>query len=124
MELSVNAQMSFILTNAAPPPAPRRASIILIECDGLGHGDLSCYGQTKFQTPNLDRLAAEGIGTRPFFYPMHQQPVLHKMGVIDATDYCPVAERLYQRGFYIPSGLALTDEQIYEVSQKVRQLLN
>ena len=30
-------------------------------CDGLGYGDLSCYGQTKFQTPNLDRLAAEGI---------------------------------------------------------------
>jgi arylsulfatase A-like enzyme len=29
--------------------------------DGLGYGDLSCYGQTKFQTPNLDRLAAEGI---------------------------------------------------------------
>ena len=43
------------------PPAPRRPSIILIQCDGLGYGDLSCYGQTKFQTPNLDRLAAEGI---------------------------------------------------------------
>jgi arylsulfatase A-like enzyme len=40
---------------------PRRASIILIVADGLGYGDLSCYGQTKFQTPNLDKLAAEGI---------------------------------------------------------------
>ena len=40
---------------------PRRPSIILIVADGLGYGDLSCYGQTKFQTPNLDRLAAEGI---------------------------------------------------------------
>jgi arylsulfatase A-like enzyme len=39
----------------------RRPSIIFIQCHGLGYGDLSCYGQTNFQTPNLDRLAAEGI---------------------------------------------------------------
>jgi arylsulfatase A-like enzyme len=48
-------------TNSAPRAIPRRASIILIVADGLGYGDLSCYGQTKFQTPNLDKLAAEGI---------------------------------------------------------------
>jgi arylsulfatase A-like enzyme len=56
-----NAEPSFALTNTAPRPLPRRPSIILIVADGLGYGDLSCYGQTKFQTPNLDRLAAEGI---------------------------------------------------------------
>jgi len=39
-------------------PAARRASIIFIQCHGLGYGDLSCYGQTNYQTPNLDRLAA------------------------------------------------------------------
>jgi arylsulfatase A-like enzyme len=44
-----------------PPPAPRRPCIIFIQCDGLGYGDLSGYGQTKFATPNLDRLAAGGI---------------------------------------------------------------
>ncbi len=49
------------VTNSAPRAIPRRASIILIVVDGLGYGDLSCYGQTKFQTPNLDKLAAEGI---------------------------------------------------------------
>ena len=58
---SANAQPSLISTNAGPKAVPRRASIILIVADGLGYGDLSCYGQTKFQTPNLDRLAAEGI---------------------------------------------------------------
>ncbi len=50
-----------ISTPDAHPPAPRRPCIIFIQCDGLGYGDLSCYGQTKFQTPNLDRLAAGGI---------------------------------------------------------------
>jgi arylsulfatase A-like enzyme len=58
---SASAELSFIFTNAAPTAIPRRASIIFIQCDGLGYGDLSCYGQTKFQTPNLDKLAAEGI---------------------------------------------------------------
>jgi arylsulfatase A-like enzyme len=61
IEFSASSELSFIFTNAAPMAIPRRASIIFIQCDGLGFGDLSCYGQTKFQTPNLDRLAAEGI---------------------------------------------------------------
>jgi perosamine synthetase len=36
---------------------------------------------------------------------------------------CPVAERLARRGFYIPSGLALTDEQISNVAQAVTEML-
>src|ERR1017187_9096853 len=56
-----NAQSSFGFTNSPPQSLPRRPSIVLIVADGLGYGDLSCYGQTKFQTPNLDGLAAEGI---------------------------------------------------------------
>ena len=40
---------------------PRRPNIILIVADGLSAGDLSCYGQTQFQTPHLDQLAAGGI---------------------------------------------------------------
>lgn len=71
----------------------------------------------------MKRLAAEGIGTRPFFYPMHQQPILKSMGAICDADHCPVAERLYQRGFYIPSGMALTDQQMHEVAKSVRKVL-
>jgi arylsulfatase A-like enzyme len=50
-----------------PPPAPRRPSIILILADNIGYGDLGCYGQTKVKTPNLDKLAAEGIRFTSFY---------------------------------------------------------
>ena len=39
----------------------RKPNIIYIMADDLGYGDLSCYGQKKFKTPNLDRMAAEGL---------------------------------------------------------------
>jgi perosamine synthetase len=70
----------------------------------------------------MARLAQQGIGTRPFFFPMHEQPVFRKMGLFQAVT-CPVAERLARRGFYIPSGLALTNEQIEQVSKLVRAVL-
>jgi perosamine synthetase len=56
-------------------------------------------------------LTKAGVGTRPFFYPMHLQPVLKKMGLFKGQSF-PVAEHLYENGFYIPSGLGITEEQI------------
>ena len=38
-----------------------KPNIIYILADDLGYGDLSCYGQENFSTPNIDKLAAEGI---------------------------------------------------------------
>ena len=43
------------------PPPPPPPNIIYIMCDDMGYGDLSCYGQKRFRTPNIDRLAAEGM---------------------------------------------------------------
>jgi perosamine synthetase len=68
------------------------------------------------------RLARLGIGTRPFFWPMHEQPVFHKMGLF-AGEHYPVAERMARRGIYIPSGLALTEQQIERVGASVREVL-
>lgn len=70
----------------------------------------------------MRRLGERGVGTRPFFWPMHEQPVFRKMGMF-ADVVCPVSERLARRGFYVPSGLALTDDQIYEVAAAVREVL-
>ena len=39
----------------------KQPNIIYILADDLGYGDLSCYGQTRFQTPNLDKMASEGM---------------------------------------------------------------
>lgn len=42
-------------------------SVVLILADGLGYGELGCYGQSEVKTPNLDRLAAEGIRYTDFY---------------------------------------------------------
>jgi arylsulfatase A-like enzyme len=59
---SLRAQTNLDHTSITnPPPAPRRPSIVLILADNIGYGDLGCYGQAKVKTPNLDKLAGEGI---------------------------------------------------------------
>jgi perosamine synthetase len=70
----------------------------------------------------MKRLREHKIGSRPFFWPMHEQPVFHKMGLFKGES-CPVAERLARRGFYIPSGMALTPEQIERVAVTVKEVL-
>ncbi len=70
----------------------------------------------------MRRLGAAGVGTRPFFWPMHEQPVLRRMGFMSQA-HCPVSERIARRGFYIPSGMALTEIQIREVAHIFRQVI-
>lgn len=72
-------------------------------------------------TEAMRRLGALGIGTRPFFWPMHEQPVFRKMGLFLGENY-PVAERLARRGFYIPSGLALTSSDQRRVVDALRKI--
>ena len=48
------------LTGCAQKEAPR-PNVVFILADDLGWGDLSCYGQQRFQTPNIDALASRGM---------------------------------------------------------------
>lgn len=66
-------------------------------------------------------LNQKNIGTRPFFYPMHLQPVFKKMGLFKNEKY-PVSEKLSEFGFYIPSGLALTEEQIITSAEALKSI--
>lgn len=70
----------------------------------------------------MARLSKLGIGTRPFFWSMHEQPVFKKMGLFNGESY-PVAERIARRGFYIPSGMALTDAQMEQSAAAVKEIL-
>jgi len=67
-------------------------------------------------------LSNKGVGSRPFFYPMHQQPVLRRMGLFEGEHY-PVAERISRQGLYLPSGMALKEEQIAQTSQTIHDVL-
>ena len=67
------------------------------------------------------RLKQRGIETRPFFLGLHEQPVFHRKGLFLRERY-PIAERIARRGLYLPSGLALTLEQISEVCAAVHDI--
>jgi len=68
------------------------------------------------------RLQDMGIQTRPFFLGMHEQPVFHDQGLF-LNEHFPVAERIARQGLYLPSGLALTEDQLDEVCKAVHQIL-
>lgn len=56
-----------IVVAAQAAPAPDHPNVLIIYADDIGRGDLSCWGQRHFQTPNIDRLASEGMRL-PNFY--------------------------------------------------------
>ena len=69
----------------------------------------------------MARLAKLGVATRPFFWPMHEQPVYLRMGFFAGESH-PNAERIARRGFYLPSGLALTEDQMLRVAAAVKEV--
>lgn len=83
------------------------------------------YGLQAEQESHKDRLAAHlknnKIGTRPFFWCMHEQPVFQQMGLFRNESY-PVAESLAKTGLYIPSGLSLSEAEIHTVAQTILSL--
>src|SRR5438093_4846511 len=55
------ASLCLLVVIGRSQPASSPPNVLLIQADDLGYGDLSAYGQARFQTPSLDRLAREGI---------------------------------------------------------------
>ena len=70
----------------------------------------------------VKKLAEEGVGSRTFFWCMHEQPVYIQEGLFKGEEY-PQSERLARRGFYIPSGLALTEEQMDMVVTSLKKVI-
>jgi len=70
----------------------------------------------------IQRLMEKGVEARPFFLGMHEQPVFIKMGLFLRETY-PVTENLARNGFYLPSGLTLTNAQVAVVISALKEVL-
>ena len=70
-----------------------------------------------------NQLKIEKIGTRPFFWCMHEQPIFRKKEWFKGEKY-PIAEKIARRGFYIPSGLGLSNEEIKIVSDRLLKAIH
>jgi perosamine synthetase len=77
-------------------------------------------GQADAIRTELDKV---GVGNRPFFWSLHEQPVLKKFG-ITPTEKCPITENIARSGFYLPNSLAITDEQITYVCDELKRVCN
>jgi arylsulfatase A-like enzyme len=65
---SLTVVVVFAILSAAPRAAAERApNIVLIFTDDQGYGDLGCYGAKDLETPNLDRMAREGVRCTDFY---------------------------------------------------------
>ena len=69
----------------------------------------------------MEKLAQANIETRPFFYPLHLQRAVLNLGIKDNISR-HVSEKIYEKGFYIPTGLTLTDEKIEYISNQIKAL--
>ncbi|EAQ75956.1 perosamine synthetase [Synechococcus sp. WH 5701] len=70
----------------------------------------------------MTAIGEKGIGTRPFFWPLHEQPVFKNMGLFKGIRL-GTAERIARQGFYIPSGICVTDSQQELVSRALHSSL-
>jgi arylsulfatase A len=64
---ALNTEHCLLNTSLAAPASSRPPNFIVILADDLGAKELGCYGSTRHQTPNLDRMAAEGLRFETFF---------------------------------------------------------
>lgn len=78
------------------------------------------FGLTRNQLTKA--LLAYGIETRTFFCPMNQQPVLQSLSGFSNV-LCPVADRLWETGLYLPSSYTLSEQNIKRIADSI-QVIN
>jgi perosamine synthetase len=71
----------------------------------------------------VTKLTENEIGTRPFFWCMHEQPVFKKMGLF-LNDKHPNSEKIARNGFYLPSGVGLSNEDVLKVCNIFKKIYN
>jgi len=110
--LIVSTCLSISGCNKNNSPTNRNPNVIIIYTDDLGYGDLSCYGAIKLKTPNIDKLASQGVmftdahsasavctpsryalltGQYPFRRNLFH-PVFHKVGLVIDTAQSTIAD--------------------------------
>ncbi len=77
------------------------------------------FGMTRDEL--MKKLAEKGIETRPFFIPMHHQPVFRNMGLFNGENY-PIAEKLSNEGLNLPSSSSLTKKEIENICDIILNL--
>ena len=74
----------------------------------------------KFNRDEIcDKLFRKGIETRPFFWPIHKQPIFKKFG----KEILKNSEYLSKNGFYLPSGTALKNKEIRYIINEVKKII-
>jgi len=105
--LCTGAGESFAQTNEPPSASPRLPSMVLIVTDGLGYGELGCYGQKRIQTPRIDELAAESFRFTDF-HAGAADDLLARVALLTgkilpawpASDASTLAEQLKKAGYH------------------------
>ena len=69
------------------------------------------------------KLGELGVQTRPFFWPMHRQPIFEKAKLFLEESYLN-SEYISEFGLYLPSGVGTTESEIIDVSKALRRILN
>lgn len=80
------------LSALVPQEKPSKPNILFVFIDDMGYGDLSCYGNSAIQTPNIDRLAHEGIRFTQFYA---NSPVCSPSRVAMTTGQYPARWKIY-----------------------------
>ncbi len=76
----------------------------------------------KYKAPYfIKKLKKAGIECRPFFCPMHLQPVFRSMGLFKKSRF-PVSEKLFNYGFYIPSGIGMKKKELVYVADTIQKI--